>query len=516
MANSNGMTPRQKMINLMYIVLTAMLALNVSSDVLDGFTQVDEGLKRSNSNAAGRNGLIFAQLEAFAQKNPAKGKPWLDKAVQIRQYTDRLLSQVDSLKLAVVKQADGPQGDPSNIQHRDDLEASAAVMLNPATLQGQHLRQNIDQYRDYILQMLPDSTKRATVATALSTVGAKKQEKEGLRLMKWEEVNFESKPVVAAVTLLSKLENDIRYAEGEALHSLRNAVDAKDIRVNKLEAFVIPESRMLMRGGKYSAQIVLAAVDTTARPTVYIGGRQLNSKGVYEATAGSSGTFQYSGYLSVPGSDGQETKYPFSSSYTVFEPAATISPTMMNVLYAGIDNPISISAAGVPNSALSASMTNGTLTRSGDHWIARPAAVGKEAVITVTATIDGRSQTMGSMTFRTRKLPDPTPYIPTGTDHYRGGKPLAKATLLGANGVDAAIDDGLLNVKFNVVSFQTVFFDQMGNNIVENSDGGRFSERQKAQFRNLKRGKRFIITNVKASGPDGITRTISPLDVIVY
>ncbi|MDE6366993.1 MAG: gliding motility protein GldM, partial [Muribaculaceae bacterium] len=207
-------------------------------------------------------------------------------------------------------------------------------------------------------------------------------------------------------------------------------------------------------------------------------------------------------------------------SYTVFEPAATVSATMMNVLYAGIDNPLSISAPGVHSNQISATMTNGTLTRQGDKWIARPSAVGKEAQITVTANIDGTSQVMGSTTFRTRKLPDPTPFIAYkdaqgNADRYRGGKPLSKALLLSSPGIEAAIDDELLNIRFNVVSFKTVFFDQNGNNIVENSNGSQFSDRQKAQFRQLKRGRRFIITDVQASGPDGITRSISPLDVLV-
>jgi gliding motility-associated protein GldM len=218
--------------------------------------------------------------------------------------------------------------------------------------------------------------------------------------------------------------------------------------------------------------------------------------------------------------DGSSTRHPFTSSYTVFEPTATVSATMMNVLYAGIDNPISISVPGVQSADVSATMTNGTLTRRGDGWVARPSKVGAEAVISVVATVDGRSQTISSTSFRTRKLPDPTPFIvysdaQGNSERYRGGKPLSKASLLAAPGVEAAIDDELLNIRFNVVSFQTIFFDQMGNAIPENSDGSRFSERQKTQFRQLKRGKRFYITNVKASGPDGITRDISPLEVIV-
>jgi len=517
-SGNNNLSPRQKMINLMYIVLTAMLALNVSSDVLDGFTQVEDGLNRSNDNVRQRNDAIIARLESFTEQNPDKGRPWLDRAREVRQRTDGLYRLVDSLKLAIVRKADGADADPTDIQRRDDLEAASVVMLNPATMQGRALRHDVDLYREFIAALMTDSIKRSNIEAALSTDNVDRKGIPGGQL--WEEAKFENQPVVAAVTLLAKLQNDIRYAEGEALTALLAGVDAGDVRVNELNAFVIPQSRVVMRGSKYSANIVLAAVDTTQRPAIFVGGKPLDTAGLYEFTAGASGNFDYNGYLEVVHGDGSTTRHDFTSSYTVIEPTATVSATMMNVLYAGIDNPMSISVPGVPNNAVTASMTNGSLTRSGDHWVARPAKVGENAVITVTATMDGRPQTVATTTFRTRKLPDPTPFIPFtdskgNPDRYRGSKPLAKSILLSASEIGAAIDDELLNIKFTVLSFQTVFFDSMGNAIPEVSDGANFSKRQKDQFRRLQRGKRFYISGVKAVGPDGITRELSPLEVIV-
>ena len=165
-------------------------------------------------------------------------------------------------------------------------------------------------------------------------------------------------------------------------------------------------------------------------------------------------------------------------------------------------------------------MTNGTLSRTGDHWTARPAAVGKEAVVTVTANMDGRPVTVATTSFRVRKLPDPTPYIAFrdaqgNIDSYKGGKGFAKTLLLQAPGLEAAIDDGLIDTKFRVLSFETVFFDSMGNAIPEVSDGASFSARQRQSFQRLQRGKRFYISRIKAVGPDGITRDLSPMEVIV-
>lgn len=507
------------MINLMYIVLTAMLALNVSSDVLDGFVQVEDGLARTNASIGRRNDAIYAQLESFTQQNPGKGAPWLEKASMVRKKATELYILVDSLKLAIVRQADGKDGRLDDINRRDDLDAAAIVMLGPGRSEGERLRVSIDSYRDFVTSLVTDSVKRSSIDESLSTAPYRKPGTMQDQL--WEETKFESQPVVAAVTLMTKLQNDIRYAEGEALGNLLANVDAGDVRVNELNAFVIPQSRMVMRGGRYSASIVLAAVDTTARPDIFIGGKRLeNEHGLYEFNTSSTGTFDYSGYIDVTHGDGSSTRHPFQSSYTVMEPTATVSATMMNVLYAGINNPMSISVPGVAMNNVSATMTNGTLTRQGDTWIARPAKVGENATITVTATIDGRPQTVASSTFRVRKLPDPTAYLSFtaqngAKDRYKGGKPIAKSILTAIPGIEAAIDDDMLNIDFQVLGFETVFFDQMGNAIPEVSQGANFTQRQRDQFRRLARGKRFYISRIRAKGPDGIERVLSPMEVIV-
>lgn len=518
-ANGNvaRMSPRQKMINLMYIVLTAMLALNVSSDVLNGFTLVEDGLKRTNSNVSDRNAALYMQLEEFTRQNPQKGKPWLDKAADVRRQTLSLYKYIDSLKLAIVRDADGVDGKVDNILNQDNLEASSKVMVTYGN--GAKLERRLAAYRKYIAAYIADPKKQAAIQKALATEPV--LQKGSMIKVPWVSGMFENMPVVASVTLLSKLQNDLLFAEGEALQTLVASVDAGDVRVNKLDAFVIPNSKLVMRGGKYSADIVLAAVDTTQRPAIFVNGRQLpaNTR-TYEFMAGQTGTFTYSGYLDVTRGDGTTSHYPFQSDYTVIEPTATVSATMMNVLYAGINNPISISVPGVAQNAVSATMTNGSLTRSGDHWNAHPTRVGAECVITVTATLEGRSQTVSTSTFRVRKLPDPTAYIvykdsKGNENHYKGSKPFAKSLLLAANGLDAAIDDDLLNVHYSVVDFETIVFDSMGNAMPEKSAGSRFSERQKTSFRRLSRGKRFYITRIRAKGPDGIVRDLSPMEVIV-
>ncbi len=521
MANSQSrMSPRQKMINLMYIVLTAMLALNVSGDVLNGFQQVEDGLARSNETATERNNALLDKLIEFNKSNPEKGGIWLTRAKDVNEKTNNLCNHIGELKLQIAIQADGKGANPSQLENREDLEAAAAVMLAPVHGKGGELRTQIEDFRSFAKQFITDELKKNNIDKVLSTESFKEKNTIGAQ-KSWEERQFDNMPAIAAITLLTKLQNDLRYVEGEVLNALITNVDAGDIRVNQVEAFVIPESRFVMSGSTYKANIVLAAVDTTQRPLVYIEDKALdNDMGVYEFSTGRAGTYDYSGYIEVPHGDGTTTKHNFTSSYTVIEPMASVSATMVNVLYAGINNPISIAVPGVPTNAINASITNGTITRSGNGWIAKPNKVGTNCVISVTANMNGRSQTIANTEFRVRKLPDPTPYIAYkdnkgNADKYKGGRPFSKTLLLQTDGIEAAIDDDMLNVTYQVKSFETVFFDSMGNAIPEVSNGNKFSERQRSSFRRLTRGKRFYISKVKAVGPDGIERTLAPMEVIV-
>ena len=263
------------MINLMYIVLTAMLALNVSSDVLNGFSQVEDGLARSNRTITARNAALLDQLQAFVDKNPEKGSQWLSKAKDVHRATDDLYQYIDSLKYAIAVEADGADANAKEIDNKENIDAAAHVMLPPTGNKGAELRSAVDAYRRFVVQFLDDSTKIASINTALSTQVKSKTAKAAGK--NWEEEMFEDMPVVAAVTLLSKLQGDIRFAEGEVLQTLITNVDLGDVRVNKLSAFVVPNSRIVMRGSNYSADIVLAAVDTTSLPKVYVNGTLLSS-----------------------------------------------------------------------------------------------------------------------------------------------------------------------------------------------------------------------------------------------
>ncbi len=502
------------MINLMYVVLMAMLALNVSNEVLDGFSIVEESLNRTTENSSNENQAIYGDFEAQMKSNPQKVKAWFEKATAVKNMSDSLFNFAQQLKIAIVKEADGNDGDVMNINRKDDLEAANRVMLAPGSGQGEKLYNAINSFREKILKMVSDERQRNIIASNLTTQLPKNAKTMGKN---WQEYMFEDMPVAAAVTLLSKLQSDIRYAEGEVLHTLVANIDMKDIRVNKLSAFVIPNSQTIVRGDKFSAKIVMAAVDTTQHPQIFIGGREMKLKDdTYEIITGRTGDFNLTGYITMLNGNGETIRRDFNQKYTVVDPSATVSADLMNVLYAGFNNPISISIPGVPLNKVSATMTGGTLQPVGPgKYIARPSAVGKDITINVMSLQSGNAKTMGQYTFHVRKLPDPTPYIQIGDNRFRTGG-LAKASLMNINGIKAAIDDGLLDIPFKVLGFETVFYDNMGNAVPMVSNGDSFSQRQRETFRTLSRNRRFYITRITAIGPDGIKRSLpSAMEIIV-
>ena len=292
-----------------------------------------------------------------------------------------------------------------------------------------------------------------------------------------------------------------------------------ELNVSEMDAFVIPEKTTLYAGERFNSHVVMAAVDSTQRPEIYVNGSRLQAAdGRYSFTAGGVGEHRFSGYILMKGKDGEEIRRNFSQKYTVLPVpnTATVAADLMNVLYAGYANPISISVPGVPVNAISATMTGGSFVAKGNgHFVATPSAVGKDVTIHVTARDKGQVRSLPPFVFHVRKLPDPTAYIAMGTDRFKGGA-LSKGALMGATTIHAAIDDGLLDIPFKVLGFETVFFDNMGNAIPLASAGSNFSDRQREEFRKLSRNRRFYISHIKAVGPDGITRNLpAAMEVIV-
>lgn len=503
------------MINLMYVVLMAMLALNVSTDVLKGFVLVGDSLERTIENAEKENRAIYEDFATQYKANPTKVKPWFDKAQQVKAASDSLCQFAEELKWAVARETDGKDADPKDLRNKEDLEAASTIMLNPVTLRGRKLYERINSYRSFITKLVSDKRQQALLAANLSTDVPQRGDNLGKN---WQEYMFESMPSIAAVTMLSKLQSDIRKAESEVLHALSANIDVKDIRVNELNAYVLPEATTLFPGEEFRSRIFMAAVDTTQRPEIYVNGRYIEGDGRYNFRVGAPGEYNFKGYITMPNAGGEMIRREFNQKYNVIAPptGATVAADMMNVLYAGYDNPISVSASGVDADKVSVSISGGTLTSRGQgKYVARPAKVGQDVSFNVTGVVNGKPQPMGAFSFKVRKLPDPAVFIAVGDDLFRGGR-IAKGSIVGAKSLTAAIDDGLLNIPFRVLSFECVFYDRMGNVMPRTSASANFTEDQRNLIRSLPRNNRFYISSVRAIGPDGIERTLpGSLEVII-
>ena len=516
MAVNSPNSPRQKMINLMYLVFIGMLALNVSTEVLDGFELVEESLLRSVKAATQRNDRVFEDLKNYYIANSEKTREWYEKGNQVKARTDSLFNYTQDLKNRIVIKADGKNGNPERLKHPDDLNAAYEVMFEHGKNDGERLKSQIDSYREYIATLVSNPSIKNIIESNLSTEPSAKAKENK---QSWEESMFWQMPMAAAITLLTKLQNDIRYAEGAVLSDLLSNVDITDYRVNALTAFVIPQSQTVMRGSMYQADIALAAVDSTKRPRIFVNGKYLpeEANGRFVVGAGSTGTFPVAGYIEMPQSDGSVQQYKFSTQYFVQEPSATIAPMLLQILYAGIENPVNIAVPGAASQNVTASMTNGSLTFKGNGtWMAKPEKAGTEAVISVSAKMaDGRTQEMARSSFKVKSLPDPRTYLTIAGKKFDGG-PISRAELMGVNVAEAAIDDGILNIPFTVRSFEVSTTDNTGVSVRRASDGARFSDDQKELIRSSRGGKTVYIRGMVVRAPSGEDRTLKyPLEIIV-
>lgn len=510
MALSKGQLTRQKMINLMYLVFIAMLALNISAEVLDGFVLINDNIQENLKVTSDRNNQIYSDIEASYNGNKNKAKRWYDTAQGVKQKTDSLFNYVQYLKLEIAKETDGLDADVNNLKKMDNTSASSEVMFAPGKGQGNKLKSSLDSYRESILELIDDNGKKEIVRKTLSTEPSERAKKDNKT---WLIASFENMPSISSVTFLSELQLNIKQAEGEVLNVLAQNIDLKDLRVNELSAFVVPQSNMVMRGTTYRANIIMAAVDTTQRPRIVINGKELptDKEGLFEFSATGSGTQRFSGFIEMLNRNGDALRRDFTQEYIVMEPMATIAPTLMDVVYVGINNPISISVPGVASGNVTARVaTGGTLTPDGKGgWIAKPSpgSIGQKFTIVVSATINGATQQVASKDFRIRRLPPALPFI-TYTDQNGQSKkfskgPIARSYLLNTKTLSASIDDGILDIPFTVLSFRTISFDAMGNVTSNPSNGASFSEQQLDQIRRMTRGSQLIITSIKARGPAG-------------
>jgi gliding motility-associated protein GldM len=500
-------TPRQRMISMMYLVLTAMLALNVDKSVLDAFAMVNQSFMKTIENFTAKNARVYSDFNNAAQENPQKAGELNRQVMRVKAHSDSLYTYVAQLKEMIVKKADGPEGDVNNIESKEDMNICPELMIVKGN--GTKLKKALETYRASLLALVDpqDSSLVASINKSLDTSAPPK--KEG-QTPSWEVSKFEGYPLIGVITLMSKMQSDIRNAEADVINHLYTQIDKTSFKFNQLQAQVVSKSDYILEGGVYEAKVFLSAIDTTAKPEIIVGGRALpmisaENAGLYKVPASNAGKFEWSGRINYKNPEGQIVTYPFKHEYEVAKPSMTVSPTKMNVLYAGLANPISVSVPGISATNVRVSVTNGRLEQSGGGYFVYPDKVGVNSVVTVNAQIDGTVKQIGSMPFRVKRVPNPLATVAGKNEGL-----ITRNELIAEQGVFAEIPDFDFEMKFTVTSF--VVSTSKGGFVVDKpANGNRFSQEQIDLMKGLNPGSRLYIDNIVAKGEDGTTRNLSTI-----
>lgn len=513
------LTPRQRMINMMYLVLTALLALNVSRETLEVIARVDKSLNQSVESYTAKNRMTYAAFNNAFELNKVKVGPFKAKADSVKAESQKVVDKINEYKWAIVREADGKGARLDSIKNQDQLNVPAQIMLvEQVQVGGQRmsratdLRNTMNHYHDFMLTLVGqgDSSLFNSLKKSLTVADPPKETSKNFGRT-WEQDNFEYLPLIGVITLMTKMQSDVRNAESDVLNHLYKNIDAQSFKFNQLQAVVIPtSSKTVVLGSPYEANVLLAAFDSTINPKITVGGSALpyrEGHGVYTVNTSKTGIFKWGGVINYTAPDGSNRTYSFDNEYEVIPPVLISAPTKMNAFYMGVDNPLTINAVGATLGSVIATMTNADITKVGDlQYIVKPKKAEGKAILTVTAEINGKKQTYPDQEYRLFKVPDPTPKV-AGKN---GGK-IERNLLLAQTGVVAVLEDFLFDMKWEVKGFKVNVSGAGGFVQDEISTSALFTEKQKKLISGRKRDDMVLIKDITAVGPDGILRTLSSI-----
>lgn len=450
---SHKESPRQKMIGMMYLVLTALLALNVSDQVLKGFITVDESIDKSKQIITDNNKNIEAAFAAYIAQGNVEAKPYYEKCLDAKSKIERMVGYIDTMKYILISKTEKTTK-PDTAQLRfmkklDDFDTPTQLFIgsdetNPTTTKysAYDLKQNLNNLYDQLNEMIHDlnTKKQLDEADGKSLIETAKTIRpidrnlmnDGLK-MNWELENFYNIPTAAVITNFDKIQTDLKNVESELFRVLAASSNKYLFKTNKLQAKVFAPSAYVLAGETFKADIHLSTLNNALNPDrmkVMIGAEydSVSHKiispgttvavnegiGKYEVNANTQGQQNLKGVIEYRNPKGTIDYYPFDYSYMVAAPFSAVGADNMNVMYVGVDNPITASAAGF-------SPTDLTIKVSGCGASIKQSASGKYIInasstgtcyLTVSAkTKDGIKQQGPPKAFRVKAIPPPVAKI---------------------------------------------------------------------------------------------------------
>ena len=503
--------PRQKMINVMYLVLTAILALNVSNEVITAFKVVNSSLITSNKNISSSNNTLYKSLEEKLTEPQSREKAeiWAPKAMEARRLSAAMDSYLDSLKLALKKAADLRMkwdGKDSIEDYRtDNLDASTRMFETKG--EGERLKKRLDDYKEAMLNIDPTIKAQFESTFPVNTIPPKTEEG---KQKDFTQTFFHMTPTIAALTILSKFQNNVKNAENMIVTYCHSQIGAVEVHMDKTSVLVGQNSNYLMPGQELTVTAGVGAYSSSVKSNITINGQpvnMVNGQGQYKTTVSGAGehTVQING--SFIGEDGKPVPVHQTVTYTVGTPGgAAVMLDKMNVFYIGVPNPVTISS-GTGWDKTKVSMAGGSLTPSGGpgKYTVKVSTVGK-ASISVNA--DGKVSTYD---FRVKRIPDPV--VKVGPS---GGGRIQSVVFKNQNFARADLENFDFDAHFNIVS-ATLYFSGANFPSVQSAEihGGSLESVKSFLQRSIP-GTSVTFDNVKVQGPDGVVRSIPGPGFILY
>ena len=538
-------TPRQKMIGMMYLVLTAMLALNVSSEILNAFKVVDQSIIDTNRNFEKKINETYDAFEKAAVEDPAKNQKWFKKAQEVKKLTDELVDYLTDVRCELILKTEG-KNDRYYINgelNRDSLKEVTTADLhsldkNDAPVRffmGENkngkaleIKGKFQQYRKDVVSVLDD----AQQASLLQKIGLKTEgpERNGKfksknkgQLVDWEEYFFGETILAADVVILNNFIQEARNAEFDVISTLRNNVGATDFKFNAVNAKIIPDSKYVPVGERYHASVSVVAYDTMSAPEVFykIGIKDWNPS--MESTAsrsqnqgglsyidipiGSVGEQFIAGVIKVRQPDGTTKDYTFSDVfYGQAKGGGSIVNDELKVLYMGYNNAISVTIPGSRQETITCRVTSGSAAPPvRDNSITGRAVfkINPTALGDITIVAEGNDGGRADATFKVKELPAPLVSLGGKTVH----KTLSKQAILSAGRLEASLGKDFLlsgeQFKYTIIEF-TMQYPRVGGGVANRViQGGNFTGDVQEFINNMPSNTTLSFYDIKVKGPDG-------------